>query len=173
MKIKETLLQRQEITERVNTLGQQLTKDYAGKKPVVIGILNGAFIFLADLVRAMDLAVEVDFIRVASYGQATETNGSITLSKEPELDLKGKDVLLVEDIVDSGTTMDWLHNYFTTEHQPNSIKTCTLINKSERRAVDVAIDYIGFEIDKGFLVGYGLDCAQTYRNLPQICSLEE
>ncbi len=173
MRIKETLLQQQEITERVNTLGQQLTEDYAGKKPVVIGILNGAFIFLADLVRAVELAVEVDFIRVASYGQATESCGSITLTKAPELDLTGKDVLLVEDIVDSGTTMAWLQDYFTTEHQPNSVKTCTLINKNERRAVDVPIDYIGFEIDKGFLVGYGLDCAQSYRNLPQICALGE
>jgi hypoxanthine phosphoribosyltransferase len=173
VKIKETLLQRDEIRERVNSLGQQLTEDYTGKKPVVIGILNGAFIFLADLVRAMDLAVEVDFIRVASYGEATESSGSITLTKKPELDLKGKDVLLVEDIVDSGITMDWLHNYFTTEHQPSSVRICTLINKSERRAVEVDIDYIGFEIDKGFLVGYGLDCAETYRNLPAICSLEE
>jgi hypoxanthine phosphoribosyltransferase len=172
VKVKETLLQRQEITERVNSLGQQLTQDYAGKKPVVIGILNGAFIFLADLVRAMDLAVEVDFIRVASYGEATESSGTITLTKKPELDLKGKDILLVEDIVDSGTTMNWLQNYFTTDHQPNSIKTCTLINKSERRAVEVDIDYIGFEIEKGFLVGYGLDCAQSYRNLPEICALE-
>ncbi|MCI5148726.1 MAG: hypoxanthine phosphoribosyltransferase [Candidatus Electrothrix sp. MAN1_4] len=173
MKIKETLLQQQEITDRVNSLGQQLTKDYAGNKPIFIGILNGAFIFLADLVRAVDLAVEVDFIRVASYGEATESSGTITLSKAPELDLSGKDILLVEDIVDSGTTMVWLQEYFTTEHQPNSVKTCTLINKRERRAVDVEIDYIGFEIEKGFLVGYGLDCAQTYRNLPKICALGE
>ena len=173
MKIKGTLLQRQEIEERVNNLGRQLTKDYAGKKPVVIGILNGAFIFLADLVRAVELPVEVDFIRVASYGQTKESSGSITLTKEPELDLAGKDVLLVEDIVDSGTTMVWLQEYFTTRHQPNSVKICSLIDKSERRAVDVQIDYVGFQIEKGFLVGYGLDCAQTYRNLPQICSLEE
>lgn len=173
VKIKETLLQQQEITERVNSLGQQLTKDYAGKRPAVIGILNGAFIFLADLVRAVDLAVEVDFIRVASYGEATESSGAISLTKKPELDLTGKDILLVEDIVDSGTTMAWLQEYFTTEHQPSSVKTCTLINKSERRAVDVNIDYIGFEIEKGFLVGYGLDCAETYRNLPEIYALGE
>ncbi|MGB5684653.1 MAG: hypoxanthine phosphoribosyltransferase [Candidatus Electrothrix sp.] len=173
MKIKETLLQRQEIEERVSNLGQQLTKDYAGKKPVAIGILNGAFIFLADLVRAVELPVEVDFIRVASYGEATESSGSITLTKEPELDLTGKDILLVEDIVDSGATMAWLQEYFTSQHKPNSVKTCTLIDKSERRAVDIQIDYVGFQIEKGFLVGYGLDCAQTYRNLPQICSMEE
>ncbi|MCW5202299.1 hypoxanthine phosphoribosyltransferase [Candidatus Electrothrix communis] len=173
MKIKETLLQRQEIEERVSSLGQQLTKDYTGKKPVVIGILNGAFIFLADLVRAVDLPVEVDFIRVASYGEATESSGSITLTKEPELDLAGKDILLVEDIVDSGTTMAWLHKYFTTQHKPNSVKTCTLIDKNERRAVDVQMDYVGFQIEEGFLVGYGLDCAQQYRTLPDICTLEE
>ena len=173
MKIKETLLHRQEIEERVNSLGRQLTKDYAGKKPVVIGILNGAFIFLADLVRAVQLPVEVDFIRVASYGEATKSSGSLTLTKEPELNLAGKDILLVEDIVDSGITMAWLQEYSTTRHQPNSVKICTLIDKSERRAVDVRMDYVGFQIEKGFLVGYGLDCAQTYRNLPQICSLEE
>jgi len=173
MKIKETLLQRQEIEERVSSLGQQLTKDYAGKKPVVLGILNGAFIFLADLVRAVDLPVEVDFIRVASYGETTESSGSITLTKEPELDLTGKDILLVEDIVDSGTTMAWLQKYFTTEYKPNSIKTCTLIDKSERRAINVQMDYVGFQIKEGFLVGYGLDCAQQYRTLPDICTLEE
>ncbi|MCI5132143.1 MAG: hypoxanthine phosphoribosyltransferase [Candidatus Electrothrix sp. EH2] len=172
MKKKETLLQRREIAERVESLGKQLTEDYAGKKPVVIGILNGAFIFLADLVRAVDLPVEVDFIRVASYGQNTKSSGSVTLTKEPELDLEGKDILLVEDIVDSGTTMAWLQGYFTGQHKPNSVKVCTLINKSERRAVDVQLDYVGFQLEKGFLVGYGLDCAQNYRNLPQICSLE-
>ncbi|WP_339137177.1 MAG: hypoxanthine phosphoribosyltransferase [Candidatus Electrothrix sp. GW3-4] len=173
MKIKETLLQRQEIKERVKSLGQQLTKDYAGTKPVMIGVLNGAFIFLADLVRAIDLPVEIDFIRVASYGQTRESSGSISLTKEPELDLEGKDVLLVEDIVDSGTTMVWLQEYFTTRQKAHSVKTCTLIDKNERRAVDIEIDYVGFQIEQGFLVGYGLDCAQSYRNLPQICSLEE
>ena len=173
MKIQETILQRREIKERVEALGRQLTKEYAGKKPIVIGILNGAFIFLADLVRAIDLPLEVDFIRVASYGQATESSGAITLSKEPELDLAGRDVLLVEDIVDSGTTMAWLREYFTAQHKASSVKCCTLIDKSERRTVEVRIDYAGFKLEKGFLVGYGLDCAQAYRNLPDICSLEE
>ncbi|WPD21976.1 MAG: hypoxanthine phosphoribosyltransferase [Candidatus Electrothrix scaldis] len=173
MKINKTILQRQEIAERIETLGQQLSKDYAGKKLVAIGILNGAFIFLADLVRAIDLPLEVDFIRVASYGEATESSGSITLSKEPELDLAGKDVLLVEDIVDSGTTMAWLQEYFTTQHKANSVKACTLIDKDERRTVEVQIDYAGFKLERGFLVGYGLDCAQAYRNLPDICSLGE
>ena len=173
MKIKETLLKHQEIAERVNALGRRLTADYTGKDLVVIGILNGAFIFLADLVRAVDLHVEVDFIRVASYGHFKESSGSIKLSKEPELNLEGRDILLVEDIVDSGTTMDWLQEYFATQHKPNSVKTCALIDKGERRTIDVQMDYVGFQVDKGFLVGYGLDCAQQYRTLPDICTLEE
>lgn len=172
MKIQKTILQRREIAERIETLGRQIGTEYTGKKLVAIGILNGAFIFLADLVRAIDLPLEVDFIRVASYGHSTESSGSITLSKEPELDLAGKDVLLVEDIVDSGATMAWLRKYFTAQHKANSVKCCTLIDKSERRTVEVQIDYAGFKLEKGFLVGYGLDCAQAYRNLPEICSLE-
>ena len=172
MEIQETLVHHREIAERVGELGKQLTEDYADKKPVMIGILNGAFIFLADLVRAVELPVEVDFIRVASYGQNTESSGSVTLTKEPELNLAGKDILLVEDIVDSGNTMAWLRQYFTAQHTPNSVKVCTLIDKSERRNVEVRIDYVGFQIERGFLVGYGLDCAQSYRNLPHICSLE-
>ena len=173
MKSKEIILRREDIADRVKELGRQISQDYDGKKLVVIGILNGAFIFLADLVRAIDLPLEVDFIRVASYGQARESCGTITLSKKPELDLIGKDVLLVEDIVDSGITMDWLQGYFAGEYKTNSVRACTLIDKSERRTREVRIDYTGFKLEKGFLVGYGLDCAQSCRNLPDICSLEE
>ncbi|MCI5141088.1 MAG: hypothetical protein D3909_05045 [Candidatus Electrothrix sp. ATG1] len=110
---------------------------------------------------------------VVSYGYSRETSGNVTLSKEPELNLQGKDVLLVEDIVDSGTTMNWLLEYFTTQYKPNSVKTCVLIDKGERRTINVQRDYVGFQIEKGFLVGYGLDCAQKYRTLPDICALEE
>jgi hypoxanthine phosphoribosyltransferase len=172
MKIAEIILDRQKIADRINVLGQQITADYRGKNFVLIGVLNGAFIFLADLARTIDLEAEVDFIRVASYDTATETSGSIRLSKEPELDLTGKDVLLVEDIVDSGITMTWLHDYFMTKHQPDSIKTCALIDKHERRAVEVKVDYVGFQLNRGFLVGYGLDYAQKYRTLPEVCALE-
>ena len=116
MKKAETLLGRQEIAVRVKVLGQRITEDYRGKKLVLIGVLNGAFIFLADLARAIDLEAEVDFIRVASYGNKTESSGSIMLSKEPDLDLAGKHILLVEDIVDSGITIAWLHDYFLDNH---------------------------------------------------------
>ncbi|MCI5221139.1 MAG: hypoxanthine phosphoribosyltransferase [Candidatus Electrothrix sp. AR4] len=173
MKIAKTILGRQKIADKVNVLGQQITSDYRGKELVLIGILNGAFIFLADLARAIDLEVGVDFIRVASYGNAAESSGSISLSKEPELDLSGKDILLVEDIVDSGTTMAWLHDYFMAKHQAASVKTCALIDKHERRTVSVKVHYVGFKLDRGFLVGYGLDYAQNHRTLPDVCELEE
>jgi hypoxanthine phosphoribosyltransferase len=167
-----TILSKEDIQDRVDVLGREISADYRNKKPVLIGILNGAFIFLADLVRSIDLELEVDFIRVASYGDATSTTGTITLSKKPDLDLAGKDILLVEDIVDTGTTLAWLHNYFAT-HQPASIKTCSLIDKHERREVEIKVDYIGFVLNKGFLVGYGLDYAQKFRNLPEVCSMQK
>ena len=173
MKITKTLISSEEIRNRVRTLGQQITSDYEDQPLIMIGILNGAFIFLADLARAVELDLKVDFIRVASYGNATSTSGKITMSKKPELDLAGKHILLVEDIVDTGTTMAWLTDYLATSFTPASIKICSLIDKTERREVPVTVDYTGFSLDKGFLVGYGLDCAQKFRNLPEICVLGE
>ncbi len=159
------------INERITQLGKQITEDYDGKKIVLLGVLNGAFIFLADLCRAIDLDLEIDFIRVASYGDATHSSGTIRLSKSSEIDLTGKDVILVEDIVDTGHTMAWLINHFA-ETGANSVKICTLIDKTERREVNVPIDYPGFSLNKGFLIGYGLDHAEIYRNLPEIFSLD-
>ena len=172
MEIMETILSSEQIRDRVNVLGGQISADYKDKKLLLIGILNGAFIFLADLARAINLELEVDFIRVASYGDASSTSGTIKLTKKPELELAGKDILLVEDIVDTGTTLAWLHDYFAT-YQPASIKTCTLIDKHERREAEVNVDYVGFMLNKGFLVGYGLDYAQKFRNLPEVCSIQE
>ena len=171
MKITETILNREQIEDRVTVLGRQINSDYKNKDLVLIGILNGAFIFLADLARAIDLELEVDFIRVASYGDATSTTGTITLSKKPELELKGKDILFVEDIVDTGTTMAWLYRHFA-QYEPASVKTCTLIDKHERRETEVSVDYAGFTLNKGFLIGYGLDYAQKFRNLPAVYSMK-
>ncbi len=168
MEHSETVLDRQSIADRVAALGRQIKSDYQGKSLVLIGVLNGAFIFLADLARAIDMELEIDFIRVASYGCATASSGSVVLRKEPELDLAGKHVLLVEDIVDSGLTAAWLRDYFTATHQAASVKVCALIDKQERRAVDAQLDYAGFQIGSGFLVGYGLDYAQKHRNLSDI-----
>ena len=173
MHIAATILDREKIAERVNALGKQITADYQEKKLVLVGILNGAFIFLADLARAIELEVEIDFIRVASYGHAAESSGIVNLRKGPELDLADKHVLLVEDIVDSGITTAWLREYFTARHQTASVSLCALIDKRERRKTAVQIEYVGFQLEKGFLVGYGLDYAECYRNRAEICELEE
>lgn len=160
-----------QLQARVEELGRQITKEYQGRQMVLLGGLNGAFIFAADLCRAIDLDMEIDFIRVTSYGTSTESSGTIRLLKEPSIDLTGKDVLLIEDIVDTGTTMAWLQNHFR-QSPANTVRICSLIDKKERRSVPVDVDYIGFSLDKGFLVGYGLDCAEKYRNLPAIYALD-
>lgn len=165
------VLSNEQIQQRIQEIATDITADYRGKKLVLLGVLNGAFIFLADLCRAIDLDMEIDFIRVASYGTETETSGTITLSKKPELNLKDKEVLLVEDIVDTGLTLAWLVEYFNN-CGAHSVKVCTLVDKQERREVDVVADYVGFSINKGFLVGYGLDQAELYRNLPSIYTLK-
>lgn len=160
-----------ELQARVDALGRQITEEYRGRQLVLLGVLNGAFIFAADLCRAIALDLEIDFIRVASYGKAKESSGTIRLLKEPDIDLTGKDILLVEDIVDSGRTMAWLRDHFR-DSSAASVKICSLIDKKERRQVEVEVDYVGFALDRGFLVGYGLDCAEKYRNLKGIFSLD-
>jgi len=164
---KEILFSEPEIAGRIQELGREITADYSGRPLVLIGVLKGAFMFLADLARNIDLPVEIDFIRVASYGDATTTSGTIRLTKSPEIDLTGKDVLLVEDIVDTGSTLVWLRQYFK-EHQAGSVKMCALVDKYERREKEVVVDYSGFRVEKGFLTGYGLDHAEQFRNLPAI-----
>ncbi|RUM38355.1 MAG: hypoxanthine phosphoribosyltransferase [Desulfobulbus sp.] len=171
MEISKTILSSDQINKRILELGNEISSDYKGKKLVLIGILNGAFIFLADLARAIDLELEIDFIRVASYGNNMSTSGTITLAKEPEIDLEGKSILLVEDIVDTGSTLAWLNEYLT-KFNPESVKICSLIDKHERREVEVTVDYVGFSLDKGFLIGYGLDYAQKFRNLPAVHSMD-
>ncbi len=168
---KKIVLNREKINKRVAELAREITGDYQGKKLVLVGILNGAFIFLADLVRAIDLQVEIDFIRVASYGRSATSSGRITLSKDVELDLSGKEVILVEDIIDTGRTLAFLKDYF--EHKKaNSVRICALIDKKERREAEIKADYAGFDLSQGFLVGYGLDFAEQYRYLPDIYHLE-
>ncbi len=164
---KQILFSQEAIASRVLELGQEITADYTGRPLVLIAVLKGAFMFLADLARAIDLPVEIDFIRVASYGDATTTSGTIRLTKPPEIDLTGKDILLVEDIVDTGTTLAWLRQYFK-EHQANSVKMCALVDKHERREKKVTVEYSGFHLEKGFLIGYGLDYAEQFRNIAAI-----
>lgn len=159
------------LQARVEELGRQITAEYQGRQLVLLGVLNGAFIFAADLCRAIDLDLEIDFIRVTSYGASTESSGTIRLLNEPSIDLTGKEVLLVEDIVDTGITMAWLQEHFR-QSPARTVRICSLIDKKERRVIPVEVDYTGFSLDKGFLVGYGLDCAEKYRNLKAIYSLE-
>lgn len=166
------LLSKEQIRDRIAELGRSLTLDFAGRQLLVIGILNGAFLFVADLVRCIELPLEIDFIRVASYGCATSSSGQCAVRKDLELAIAGKDILLVEDIADSGHTLAFLHRHLK-EKGARTVKSCVLIDKQERRQRPVTIDYAGFTVAEGFLVGYGMDCAEQYRNLPAIYTLTE
>lgn len=166
------LLSKEQIQARISEIGATLTSDYANRKLLVIGILNGAFLFVADLIRCIELPLEIDFIRVASYGCGTTSSGQCRVSKEVELAIAGKDILLVEDIADSGQTLAFLHQHLASKGA-RTIRTCVLIDKLERRQQSVAIDYLGFSVSDGYLVGYGMDCAEKYRNLPAVYTLSE
>ncbi len=157
----------QGLSQCVDGLAARINRDYDGKKLVVIGVLNGAFIFMADLVRRLDLSVRLDFVRLASYGDKTQTCGDVRITKDVELSLPGSHVLIVEDIVDSGMTLKWLLDHIAS-FCPESVKICALIDKIERREVEIPLDYVGMRVEGGFLVGYGLDFAENHRNLPAI-----
>lgn len=159
-----------EIAQKVKSLAQQISKDYAEKELRIIGVLNGVFVFLADLVRDLTIPVQIDFVRLASYGSGTESSGNARITKEIELNLKDCDVLIVEDIVDSGLTVAFLLDHLK-QFYPKSVKVCALLDKTERRQVEVPIDYVGHVVESGFLVGYGLDFDQKYRELPGIYHL--
>lgn len=164
------VLSREAIHHRVRELAAQISRDYAGQDVVCIGILKGAFIFLADLVRALDFPVEVDFVRLMSYGAGMVSSGEILITKDVEIPLAGRHVLVVEDIVDAGLTLNFLRQHLNNHH-PQSLRICCLIDKRERRQVEVPLDYIGFTIPRGFLVGYGLDCGEKFRTLPEVYEL--
>ena len=167
---KEIVLDKQTIQDRVQGLGQKITKDYQDKELVVIGVLKGAFGFMADLVRAIDLPISTDFIQVSSYGGSSSSSGKITLVSSPGQSIESRHVLLVEDIIDTGLTMQWLARHFSDQGAA-SVKICSLIDKAERREHEIKIDYTGFAIPQGFLIGYGLDYDEKYRNLPAIYHL--
>ncbi|MBC8207592.1 MAG: hypoxanthine phosphoribosyltransferase [Desulfobulbaceae bacterium] len=158
------ILSPETIAQRISTLGQTITQDYKDKNLLAIGVLKGSFIFMADLVRAINKDLQMDFIRVSSYGSGTSSSGTIKLVSEPSAAIRGSHILLIEDIVDSGLTLQWLQRHFL-DLGAASVKVCSLINKNERREQDVHIDYAGFEINQGFLIGYGLDYDELYRNL--------
>ena len=165
------IVTQEEMRARIKELGKQIANDYTGKDLVLIGVLKGAYAFYADLARAIRIPLRVDFLIVTSYGGQSKTSGKVKVITELTEDIKGKDVLLVEDIVDSGLTVQYLIKTLTT-HKPRSVKVCTLLSKPERRTIDVSLEYIGFKIPNNYVVGYGLDYQQKYRNLPYLAVLD-
>jgi hypoxanthine phosphoribosyltransferase len=165
------LIAKEEIQERVTQLAREIATDYGAAEPVLVGALKGAFVFLADLLRQLTLEAAVDFVQVASYGSATVSSGSCVFKKDISIDIRGRDVLLVEDIVDTGHTCRFLLDRLALK-KPRSLKLCALLDKKSRRTAPVAIDYCGFAIDEGFVVGYGLDYNERFRGLPAIYRLD-
>ena len=165
------IVTQEEMRMRIRELGRQISNDYEGKDLVLVGILKGAYAFYADLARAIRLPLQVDFLVVTSYGKKARPSGKVKMVTDLTEDIAGRDVLLVEDIVDSGLTVQYLVKTLT-KRKPKSIRVCTLLSKPARRKVDVHIDYIGFEIPNKYVVGYGLDYQQKYRNLPYLAVLD-
>lgn len=172
IKTQETLFTREQIAKRVKELGAQITKDYAGESILLVGILKGSVVFMADLMREINLDAEIDFMIVSSYGNATKTSGEVQIRKDLDASIDGKNVLIVEDIIDSGLTLSFLKKQLEGRN-PKSIKVCAFLDKPARRKVDFKGDYIGFEIEDKYIVGYGLDAAQKFRQLPDITWIKE
>lgn len=172
IEIRETLLTADEIQGRVRDLAARISRDYADKGEVLlIGILRGAFIFLADLCRLLTIPVKIDFIGLSSYGMRTESTGAVRLILDVRTDIAGRHVLIVEDIVDTGLTLHYLRGMLAAR-QPASLKTCAMVRKPGRLKMDVQVDYLGFDIPDVWVVGYGLDCMDEFRNLPCIAAVE-
>lgn len=165
--IQEVLFSEQELRECVAQIGRQIQEDYAGKEIMLIGVLRGSFVFMADLCRAIDLPCTLDFMSVSSYGKGTKSNGQVQITKDLSEDISGRHVIVIEDILDSGNTLSYLLKMLQNRN-PASIRLCTLLDKPERRVKDVEVHYRGFTIPDAFVVGYGLDYAEKYRNLPYI-----
>ncbi|WP_018963214.1 hypoxanthine phosphoribosyltransferase [Coprothermobacter platensis] len=165
--VEKVLISQDDLQRRIRELGQEISYDYAGKTPLFVGILKGAFIFLSDLIRNISIPCHLDFMQVSSYGGGTDSSGIVKILKDLDISVEGRNVIIVEDIVDTGITMKHLLELLSAR-KPASLSVCTLLDKKERREVDVDLDYVGFEIPNAFVVGYGLDYAEYYRNLPFI-----
>ena len=168
----DVLIDHERLMARIKELGAEITRDYAGSNVLLIGVLKGSVFFMADLARAIDLPIEMDFMAVSSYGNATESSGVVRMLKDLDAPIAGRDVLIVEDIIDSGRTLAYLVELLQ-QRGPASIEICSLLTKPERAEVELECRYIGFEIPNRFVVGYGLDYAERYRNLEYICCLDE
>ncbi len=166
----EVLVSAEDLQRRVAELGEEISRDYAGRSLLLVGVLKGAVFFLSDLMRYIEVPVEVDFMAVASYGSATDSSGVVRILKDLDASIEGRDVLIVEDIVDSGLTLQYLMRNLGSRN-PRTLEVCALLTKPERRKVDLPTRYVGFEIANRFVVGYGLDYAERHRNLPYVAAL--
>jgi len=171
--VEEILFSKEMIFQKVKELGERISSDYnKDDEVVVVGVLKGANVFMADLIREIDLPIYIDFMAVSSYGYSTESSGVVRILKDLDLEVEGKHVLIIEDIIDTGLTLKYLTDNLKSR-KIKSLKICTLLDKPKRRKCDLIIDYIGFEIPDKFIVGYGIDYGEKYRNLPYIASLKE
>ena len=170
--VREVLISNQEIQAKVRSLGERITEDYAGERILLVGVLRGAVVVMGDLMRCIDLPCEIDFMDISSYGSGTSSSGVVRILKDLDEDITGRHVLIVEDIVDTGLTLSYLKRSLLAR-KPASLEICALLTKPSRRRVQVDIKYLGFEVPDEFVVGYGLDYAGVYRNLPDICILKE
>lgn len=169
---KEVLVSSEKIEQKVKELGKEITEDYKGEELMLVGILKGAAIFMADLSRHIKIPLTMDFMAVSSYGSSTKSSGVVRIIKDLDLDVEGKHILIIEDIIDTGLTLGYITDNLK-KRGASSVKICTLLDKPDRRKVDVPVDYRGFIIPDEFVVGYGIDYAEKYRNLPDIFSLKE
>ena len=168
----EVMIGKEELNERIRELGAEISRDFKGESILAICVLKGAVIFMSDLIRELNVETKIDFMAVSSYGASTESTGVVRILKDLDSNIEGENVIIVEDIIDSGLTLKYLKEYLMARN-PKTLKICTLLDKPERRVADVKADYIGFSIENKFIVGYGLDYNQLYRNLPYISYLEE
>ncbi len=160
-----------DIQKKARELGRQITKDYAGEEVILLGTLKGAVMWMAELMKHIDLDTRIDFISASSYGSGTTTTGVVTITKDIDMDIYNKNIIIIEDIVDTGVTLSYLKKYLE-DRNPKSVKICTMLDKPSRRRADIIPDYIGYEVEDLFIIGYGLDYDQKYRNLPYVSYLE-
>ena len=165
--ISETLIDEETLKRRIIELGEEISNDYAGQDLLLVGVLKGAVFFMADLMRSLTVPCEIDFMAISSYGAATDSSGVVRILKDLDINIEGRHVLVVEDIIDSGLTLSYLLRNLESR-EPASLEICALLTKPERREIDVAVRYVGFEIPNKFVIGYGLDFAERYRNLPYV-----
>ena len=170
--IKKILISEEDIAKRIKELGEEITEDYRDKDLIVVGILKGAVVFMSELCKRIDLPMNMDFMSVSSYGKSSKSTGEVKIIKDLDASVEGKDILIVEDIIDTGLTLSYLTDNLK-KRGANSVKIVTLLDKPNRKNVQVKVDYLGFEVPKEFIVGYGLDYAEMYRNLPYVAALKE